>query len=144
MFQAQEMSFGYVEDNVIDHLGITGYDWVIENGSDVHEVCELIVFQGDQQPGQMGAGRARGIEHHQTRATGGRHYFHRTGQHHRRLFQEDQRPDPQGRIQLKRDRKSSARLVDAIVDVTETRPASSLRGNKLRVIDTLLTSMTRL
>src|SRR5690606_35983846 len=35
-----------------------------------------------------------------------------------------------------------ARLVNAIVDVTET--GSSLRANKLRVIDTLLTSTTRL
>ena len=35
-----------------------------------------------------------------------------------------------------------ARLVDAIVDVTET--GSSLRANQLRVIDTILTSTTRL
>jgi ATP phosphoribosyltransferase len=35
-----------------------------------------------------------------------------------------------------------ARLVDAIVDVTET--GSSLRANKLRVVDTILTSTTRL
>ena len=35
-----------------------------------------------------------------------------------------------------------ARLVDAIVDVTET--GSSLRANKLRIVDTILTSTTRL
>ena len=35
-----------------------------------------------------------------------------------------------------------ARLVDAIVDVTET--GSSIRANNLRIIDTLLTSTTRL
>jgi ATP phosphoribosyltransferase len=39
MFRAQEMS-RYVEDGVID-IGITGKDWIAENGSDVHEVCEL-------------------------------------------------------------------------------------------------------
>jgi len=35
-----------------------------------------------------------------------------------------------------------ARLIDGIVDVTET--GSSLRANKLRIIDTLMTSTTRL
>jgi ATP phosphoribosyltransferase len=35
-----------------------------------------------------------------------------------------------------------ARLIDGIVDVTET--GSSLRANKLRIVDTLMTSTTRL
>ena len=39
MLRAQEMS-KYVEDGVID-AGITGYDWILENGSDVVEICEL-------------------------------------------------------------------------------------------------------
>lgn len=32
----------YVEDGVLD-AGICGYDWVVENGADVVEVCELQV-----------------------------------------------------------------------------------------------------
>ena len=36
MFRAQEMS-RYCEDGVID-AGLTGYDWITENGSDVVEV----------------------------------------------------------------------------------------------------------
>ncbi len=39
MFRAQEMS-RYVADGVLD-AGITGNDWVVENGSDVVEVAEL-------------------------------------------------------------------------------------------------------
>src|SRR3990172_6074279 len=40
MFRAQEMS-RYVEDGVLD-LGLTGYDWIRENNSDVVELCELV------------------------------------------------------------------------------------------------------
>ena len=39
MLRAQEMS-RYVEDGVLD-AGFTGYDWIVENDSDVVEVCEL-------------------------------------------------------------------------------------------------------
>ena len=40
MFRAQEMS-RYVEDGVID-AALTGYDWILENGSQVVEVAELV------------------------------------------------------------------------------------------------------
>src|SRR5579884_1630119 len=41
LFRAQEIS-RYVVDNIID-CGLTGYDWVVENGNeaDVIEICEL-------------------------------------------------------------------------------------------------------
>jgi len=39
MLRAQEMS-RYVADGVLD-AGLTGYDWIMENASDVIEVCEL-------------------------------------------------------------------------------------------------------
>ena len=37
LIRAQEMS-RYVENGVLD-FGLTGQDWVVENGSDVHEVA---------------------------------------------------------------------------------------------------------
>src|SRR5205823_14653619 len=48
MFRAQEMS-RYVEDGVVD-LGITGRDWIVENGSDVHEVTELTYSKATSRP----------------------------------------------------------------------------------------------
>jgi len=48
MFRAQEMS-RYVEDGVID-VGLTGYDWIRENESDVHEICELVYSKATKQP----------------------------------------------------------------------------------------------
>ena len=48
MFRAQEMS-RYVEDGVID-AGLTGYDWIRENGSNVQEVCELSYSKSTSRP----------------------------------------------------------------------------------------------
>src|SRR6478736_797439 len=48
MIRAQEIS-RYVEHGYLD-CGITGYDWIIENGSKVHEVGEFIFSKVTRQP----------------------------------------------------------------------------------------------
>src|SRR3990170_2793871 len=48
LIRAQEMA-RYVEDGVLD-AGLTGYDWILENGSDVHEVAELIFSKQGRHP----------------------------------------------------------------------------------------------
>ena len=48
MLRAQEMS-RYVEDGVLD-VGITGYDWIMENGSDITEICELAYSKATSKP----------------------------------------------------------------------------------------------
>jgi ATP phosphoribosyltransferase len=40
LIRAQEMA-RYVEEGILD-AGITGHDWVLETGANVHEICELI------------------------------------------------------------------------------------------------------
>ncbi|BAM03550.1 ATP phosphoribosyltransferase [Phycisphaera mikurensis] len=139
MFRSQEMS-RYVEDGVID-LGICGHDWVVENGSDVHEVCELKYSRATTRPAQWVLAvpeesevstpeqLAGGIV--ATELTGTvRRYFEEKGIELRKI------EFSWGATEVK------ARLIDAIVDITET--GSSLVANKLRVIDTILTSTTRL
>jgi len=139
MFRAQEMS-RYVEDGVID-LGITGHDWVIENGSDVHEVCELKYSRATSNPAQWVLAVPEESDYHKPEDLAGgiiateligttRKYFKGRGIDVKKV------EFSWGATEVK------ARLVDAIVDITET--GSSLRANKLRVIDTLLTSTTRL
>ena len=46
--RAQEMS-RYVADGVLD-AGITGYDWIMENKSDVVQVAELIYSKSTNKP----------------------------------------------------------------------------------------------
>ncbi len=138
LFRAQEMS-RYVADGVLD-AGLTGHDWVVENESDVVEVAELIYSKRRATP----ASWVLAVPDESTVTkpedlNGGivatellnvtRNYFADKGIDVKVEFS-------WGATEVK------ARLVDAIVDVTET--GSSLKANKLRVIDTILTSTPRL
>ena len=138
MFRAQEMS-RYVEDGVVD-AGLTGIDWVLENGSDVVEVAELVYSKATAKPARWVL--AVPAESKVTKAEdleGGivatelvncaRKYFDEKKVKVKVEFS-------WGNTEVK------AHLVDAIVDITET--GSSLAANNLRIVDTILSSTTRL
>ena len=139
MFRAQEMS-RYVEDGVLD-VGITGHDWVVENGSDVHEVCELRYSKATSKPARwvLAVPEESPIERCEQLRGGivATELVHTTA----RFFAE--RDVPIRKVEFSWGATEvKARLVDAIVDITET--GSSLKANKLRIVDTILTSTTRL
>ncbi|MCL2647079.1 MAG: ATP phosphoribosyltransferase [Phycisphaerales bacterium] len=138
MFRPQEMS-RFVEDGVVD-LGLTGSDWIQENGSDVHEVAELVYSKATSQPARwVLCVPAESKVNKPEDLDGGviatelvgftRRYFEQKGVSVKVEFS-------WGATEVK------ARLLDAIVDITET--GSSIRANNLRIIDTLLTSTPRL
>ena len=139
MVRAQEMA-RYIEDGALD-CGLTGRDWVVENEATVHTVSELVYAK-------QSFGKVRWV-----------------------LAVPDASPvrsaaDLQGKIVAtelvgvtKRwlaERGVTAKvefswgateaklpeLADAIVEVTET--GSSLRANKLRIVETVLESTTQL
>lgn len=137
--RAQEVS-RYVEHGFFD-CGLTGYDWIQENGSDVVEVCDLVYSRASvvksrwvlcvpeasdiTTPEQLAGKRVA------TELVGTvRRYFAQKGVAAEVEFSwgatEVKVPD----------------LVDAIVDITET--GNSIRANKLRIIDTLLETNTKL
>ena len=138
MFRAQEMA-RYVEDGVVD-VGITGHDWVIETGADVVEVAELSYSRATSRPARwvLAVPAESGIQEIE-QLEGGviatelvrttREYFEQRGINVRVEFS-------WGATEVK------ARIIDAIVDITET--GSSLRANNLRVIGEVLQSTTRL
>ncbi len=138
MFRAQEMA-RYVEDGVVD-VGITGHDWVIETGADVVEVAELSYSRATSRPARWvlavpAESDITAVEQLQggviatelVRTT--REFFAHRDVDVRVEFS-------WGATEVK------ARIIDAIVDITET--GSSLRANNLRVIADVLTSTTRL
>jgi len=138
MFRAQEMS-RYVEDSVLD-AGLTGHDWILENGSDVEEIAELVYAKRQMTPVRWVLAVPEESKARKPQDMDGgivatelvnvtRKYFADKGLKVKVEFS-------WGATEVK------ARLVDGIVDVTET--GGSLRANKLREIDTLLTSSTRL
>src|SRR3954447_21170680 len=48
LIRAQEMP-RYVQDGSLD-CGLTGYDWILENNADVHEVAELVFSKVSKRP----------------------------------------------------------------------------------------------
>ena len=139
MFRAQEMS-RYVEDGVVD-LGITGHDWIIENKSNVHEVCELAYSKSTSRPARWVLAVPEESPVRRAEDLAGGIIATELLQTTRRFFS-------QRRIAVKKVEFSwgatevKARLVDGIVDLTET--GSSLRAHNLRVVETVLSSTTRL
>ena len=138
MFRAQEMA-RYVEDGVID-VGITGHDWVKETGADVVEIAELRYSRATSRPARwVLAVPAESPVTEVEQLAGGvvatelvrttREFFAARGVDVRVEFS-------WGATEVK------ARIIDAIVDITET--GSSIRANNLRIIAEVLHSTTRL
>jgi len=138
MFRAQEMS-RYVEDGIVD-VGLTGHDWVVENNSDVVTVAELVYSKQKLVPSrwvlcvpeESSVKTVKDLEGGivATELVGvTRKYFADKGVNVKVEFS-------WGATEVK------ARLLDAIVDITET--GSSIKANKLRVLDTIMTTATRL
>jgi len=138
LFRAQELS-RYVEDGVVD-LGLTGHDWICENGSEVVEICELTYSKTTRRPARwvLAVPAESNVKSPQDLAGGiiatelvniTRKYFHDRGIDVRVEFS-------WGATEVK------ARLVDGIVELTET--GSSLRANNLRIVDDILYTTTRL
>jgi ATP phosphoribosyltransferase len=138
LFRAQEMS-RYVEDGVID-VGLTGHDWICENGSDVQEICELVYAKQKARPVRwvLAVPEESGVRSVEDLQGGiiATELVGVTGKYFRDKGIDVKIEFSWGATEVK------ARLIDGIVDVTET--GSSLRANKLRVLDTILTSTTRL
>lgn len=137
MLRAQEMS-RYVEDGVLD-AGITGYDWILENGSDIVEVCELAYSKATTKPARWVLAVPNESKIHNPEDLQGKIIATELVSVTRKYFADKG-------IEVKVEfswgsTEVKARLVDAIVELTET--GSSLADNNLRVIDTIATSTTR-
>lgn len=137
MLRAQEMS-RYVADGVLD-AGITGYDWIIENGSDVVEVCELAYSKATSQAARWVLAVPNESKVTKPEDLDGCIIATELVNTTKKYFADKN-------IEVKVEfswgaTEVKARLVDAIVDLTET--GSSMQANNLRIIDTVITSTTK-
>ncbi len=138
MLRAQEMS-RYIADGVLD-AGITGYDWIRENDSDVMEVCELVYSKVSREPARWVLAVPNESKVTKPEDLQGCLIATELVNTTKKYFEDKG-------IQVKVEfswgtTEVKARLVDAIVELTET--GSSLKANNLRIIDTLVTSTPRL
>jgi ATP phosphoribosyltransferase len=139
LIRAQEMA-RYVHSGVID-AGLTGIDWVVESGLDVESVTSLVYAKQSRTrvkwvlavPEDSPWESAEDL-HGKTIATElvevSKQYFAKKGVPVNVEFS-------WGATEVK-----PPMLADAIVEITET--GSSLRANRLRIIDTVMESETHL
>jgi ATP phosphoribosyltransferase len=139
LIRAQEMA-RYVEDGILD-AGLTGRDWVEENGADVIAVADLIYAK-------QSFGKVRWVL-----AVPESSNFHTAEDLEGKIISTElvattKRYLAARGVTAKVEFSWGATevkppvLADAIVEVTET--GSSLRANKLKIIDTVLESNTQL
>ena len=133
LIRAQEVS-RYVEQRVLD-AGITGSDWLADSGADLVTVAELVYSKQTLQPCRWVLAVPQDSPFQKPEDLAGkriatelvnvtRQYFEKRGVSVEVQFS-------WGATEVK-----PPVLADAIVEITET--GSSLRANRLRVIDTIL------
>ena len=139
MFRAQEMA-RYVERGVLD-VGLTGKDWILENDADVVEVADLVYSKTTAKayrwvlavPEDSDVQSVKDLEGKRiatelVQAT--KRYLERHGVNAEVEYS-------WGATEIK-----APLLVDAIVEGTET--GSTLRANRLRIVDTVAESTAKL
>lgn len=138
LIRAQEMA-RYVENGILD-AGITGFDWILETGANVHEVCELVFSKVSRRPVRWVLcvpedSPVRSVKDLQGKTIA----TEVVGLTTRFLAKHGVTAKVEfswGATEVK-----PPKLADAIVEVTET--GSSLRANNLRIVEELLQSTTR-
>lgn len=138
--RAQEIA-RYVEHGFFD-CGLTGYDWVLENRAEVHTVCDLVYSRASRRKSRwvLAVPEASPIQSVQD-LKGARiatEVVHLTED----WLAKNGITDATVEFSWGATEVKVPDMVDAIVDLTET--GSSLRANKLRVVDTLLETNTQL
>jgi ATP phosphoribosyltransferase len=135
--RAQEMS-RYVEDGFFD-CGLTGRDWVLENNSDVEIVADLVYSRSSNRISKwvLAVPESASIQtvSDLSGMTVATELVNVT-----RSYLSKNNVDAEVEFSWGATEVKVPELVDAIVDLTET--GSSLRANKLRVIDVLMETNT--
>jgi ATP phosphoribosyltransferase len=139
LVRAQEMA-RYVEHGALD-AGLTGNDWVLENQSVVERVTSLTYSKQSRTPVRWVLAVPEDSPFQKPEDLAGKTIATELVEFTKRYFAERKIPVTVefswGATEVK-----PPTLADAIVEVTET--GSSLRANRLRIIETLMESETQL
>ncbi|HWZ11621.1 MAG TPA: ATP phosphoribosyltransferase [Acidobacteriaceae bacterium] len=139
LIRAQEMA-RYVEKGVLD-AGLTGNDWIVENGLDVETITSLTYSKQSRQKVRWVLAVPEDSTFKRAEDLAGKTIATELVEVSKRYFAAKNVPVKVefswGATEVK-----PPMLADAIVEVTET--GSSLRANRLRIIDTIMESETQL
>ena len=139
LIRAQEMA-RYVDHGVLD-AGLTGIDWVVESGLDVESVTSLVYAKQSRRRVRWVLAVPEASPWNKAEDLAGKIIATELVEVTKRYFAAKNVPVKVefswGATEVK-----PPTLADAIVEVTET--GSSLRANRLRIIDTVMESETHL
>jgi ATP phosphoribosyltransferase len=138
--RAQEMS-RYVENGTLD-AGLTGKDWIAENGSDVHVVSDLVYSKVSARPARWVLAVAYDSSVKKIEDLEGKKITTELVEYTKRYFKERNINVSVEFSWGATEAKVVSGLADAIVEVTET--GSTIKAHGLRIIHELMQTNTRL
>ncbi len=139
LIRAQEMS-RYIEDGILD-CGITGEDWITENNSQVVKVEELAYSKATLQPVRWVLAVPNDSSVKKVKDLQGARIATELVNATKKYLKKN---GVSAEVEFSwgaTEAKARAKLVDAIVELTET--GSSLRAHELRIVDTVCFSTTQ-
>lgn len=140
MFRAQEIA-QYVERGILD-VGLTGKDWILESAADVVEIDELVYSKSTSRPIRWVIAVPENSPIQSIEDLRGKRIASELVKATRRFLEER---GIEAEVEFSwgttEAKAGIPGLVDAIVELTET--GSSLRANRLRIVDTVCESTTR-
>jgi ATP phosphoribosyltransferase len=140
LVRAQEMA-RYVEHGALD-AGLTGLDWVLENQSDVASVTSLTYSKVSRGTVKWVLAVPEDSPFQKPEDLAGKTIATELIKSTERYFAGKNIPGVKVEFSWGATEVKAPTLADAIVDVTET--GSSLKANRMRIIDTLMESETQL
>jgi ATP phosphoribosyltransferase len=138
LIRAQEMA-RYVDDGILD-AGLTGKDWILEQGADVKEIAELNYAKGGLRPVRWVIAVPQDSRIRKVKDLQGKRIATELVNFTKKYLK-SQKIKAEVDFSWGATEVKPPHLCDAIVELTET--GTSLKANNLRVIDTILTSSTR-
>ena len=139
LVRAQEIA-RYVEEGIFD-AGLTGKDWILENDADVHEVMDLCYSKQSMRPCRWILAVPESSSIQGVKDLEGKHIATEAVKM-TQAYLEKNGVTAEVEFSWGATEVKTPDLVDAIVEITET--GSSLRANKLRIVDELLVTTPRL
>ena len=139
LIRAQEIA-RYVQDGWLD-AGLTGRDWIVESKANVVEVCDLVYSKASSRPGRWVLAVTEDSDIQSVSDLAGKRVATELVQVTKDYFAAAG-VDAEVEYSWGATEVKTAGLVDAIVEFTET--GRSLMANNLRIIETVLTTNTKL
>ena len=140
LVRAQEMAH-YVENGVLD-VGLTGLDWIMENGADVETVTDLVYSKASTAKARWVLAALASSPINSAKDCAGKTIATELVTFTKKYFADRKIPVDVEFSWGATEAKAVDGLVDAIVEITET--GSTLRANGLKIVDTLLETNTKL